>query len=295
MILMRDVPVEEYWEDIRRGTKSRSINLKTSMLGPILSWMKKLDEPVQVIPGKNREELLTFIREEIYDNTILQVSSLKNDILTSIVSSVGQIQVPIKKRNNYRLLFDLPVGSNWEILWYFVAIDDLCIPIIESNWSKLHDFYVFFNDIRFEAKKMSFLPAIEESITILSQWIDEKKQKPDQIYEYWNSSKYVEYPNLTIEERLDLLMFILKVASYNQLLDNVIIYLNIPQDLSASNCNQLFTIIKKMNQWKINLGILLGFEDININEIKGKHPKLALELKKGMLWFLNLEEINEIS
>jgi len=265
------------------------------MLGPILSWMKKLDEPVQVIPGKNREELLTFIREEIYDNTILQVSSLKNDILTSIVSSVGQIQVPIKKRNNYRLLFDLPVGSNWEILWYFVAIDDLCIPIIESNWSKLHDFYVFFNDIRFEAKKMSFLPAIEESITILSQWIDEKKQKPDQIYEYWNSSKYVEYPNLTIEERLDLLMFILKVASYNQLLDNVIIYLNIPQDLSASNCNQLFTIIKKMNQWKINLGILLGFDDININEIKGKHPKLALELKKGMLWFLNLEEINEIS
>jgi hypothetical protein len=151
-------PLEDYWADIRRSPPKKAYPglLEPPCLAQLHAWGKQPVEPFVVVPGEDREAVVTNLTSQLGPEVMIPCPWDLEAMSTALVKTTRNLIIAPPRR--HRRFFMLPVPMNthygWDLIWGLVLKSDFVIEaplrgLIDRRFSRLSDMFRALTEARF--------------------------------------------------------------------------------------------------------------------------------------------------
>lgn len=292
-----DSSFEDYWADfrrLRRGKSSFPDVMSSSTLAPVVTWMRTaLHEPHRapffVLPGESRDLALRYIQGEVPEALVVRISSGGEPLLQRLHRTVESLRVPPALRDLSRFNWTPPLPSSWDFLGCLLARHSIVIPSVlqntlERKGSRAIDLYALLVQAQSHLSEMAAW-ASPSTITDLGAWVEGQPLTRSFV---WTGAQE---PLTTIEQRLEVLLFLLTLSAHNQVLSETVFHLDGVETFSSEDLNALDLFLRELPYWTIcgcPISVLVGWRASSEDKasVRRSHPKLYRRLRMALRWAL---------
>lgn len=301
--------IEVFWSAVRGGTKRRKpISSEIYVMPttvPIVEWTVSLDKSALfVVPGSLPQDRSVLLQQyaggewkKFHSGVILDTDPshawLEEGLLANVTQRIARLPVPPESKEVLPAKFP-PIAGYWELLWGLVTIREFIVEeplrgMVDQEFYLLHDGYKAIWEARFLAKETSFDETsgfIETYLRWIANETLSEKDKGRLSHARINRTVNSE------QERIDMLLLLLTLATQNGLIDRIVITLDgLEEALRPEGrplLKQLYTWIESLDRWihigNCPLGLVVGFSGSksDLSLLKRFHPKLFVRIQKEL-------------
>jgi hypothetical protein len=297
----------------RPRTRSRPIpklNVRPATVEDLLRWVADFTEerprPACVVLAGKPHERRAFMAQfastqfaafqqgaldEISGPTTL--TWLSEGLAKNVTARVCQARLPLDCRDAMPPWFP-PEPAVWELLWGLVAREDLLVDeplrsMLDQDFFLIYDVYRALWEARFLAKENVNLGPAQDFVKTMTRWMtslltpeDEKRLQAIGITR-----------TISADQRLDVLCFLLTLASQNALLSRVIFFIDGLERATENDkpvLRELFRFLAAIERWvaigPCPVGVVIGHtaEHDDLHTLREIDDRLACKVIDGLSW-----------
>jgi len=295
-------PQDDLYDDwkalgyVRSKPSKAPVEVPVPRIGPALAWLGALGEggdPILAVPGQGpqsrggfynqidiahwtieRSNPRSWIHEDFADNWFHRVSRLQPD-------QPDEHRTPIA----------------WAWLWELVRVEGLIVeePIgsmVDKAYSLPHDLMRMLFACRFLA--IEDASPLEQAQCFMSfvRWFTGQTSESDE--RIIREAGVCRYPT-SLADRFDLVLLLLDLAEQNGIFAKIVFVFDDLESAGHTSKRQtlkdLYTLIQAVRRaaqtTSNSTGVLLGLDPRRLSLVRKQHPKLAMEISKGLQWTAN--------
>lgn len=286
-------PLEDYWADIRRSPPKKAYPglLEPPCLAQLQAWGKLPVEPFVVVPGEDRQAVVTSLTSHLETGVVVPCSWSREEMVTALVHATRDLVIapPRRQRGFFTLPVPMDMPTGWDLIWGIVLRRDFIIDeplrgLIDKRFSRLSDMFRALTEARFmvtEGTQREKWANTERALVAIGRWVEGSPKLDPFLLEAGIRR------SLNPEDQVGVLLFLLTLANQNGLLPATIFVLSDLERVTRQDAGDLHGILSALERWKpigCPLRLLVTWDGRNKTALRRLNPKLYKQVREGLHW-----------